>query len=96
MTTSPVVTTGEQVAETLHRLGYLIDQHDLPAPRMTQMTSSSGEVHVLLALKNMAAMRRWSDAADAAVVGRYDGDLYVAVTMLGEARLRLTAYGADS
>jgi hypothetical protein len=96
MTPTDTVTAAERLAETLHRLGYLIDRHSLPAPRMSQMTSSSGEVHVLLALKNMADMRRWSDAATAAVVGRYDGDLYVAMTMLGEARLRLTAYGADS
>jgi hypothetical protein len=46
MTTSPVVTTGEQVAETLHRLGYLIDRHHLNAPEETRIRRMFIGVHL--------------------------------------------------
>jgi hypothetical protein len=94
MTTSPVVTTGEQVAETLHRLGYLIGQHDLPAPTELEIRTYAG-VKVDVMLRGCPKLQRWADATDAAVTTspHYDGHQHVACTVLGDVPLRMTAFG---
>jgi hypothetical protein len=94
MTASPVVTTGEQVAETLHRLGYLIDQHDLPAPKVTEIRTYAG-VKVDLMFHSLGKFQRWVDVIDTAVQtsSHPDGYQHVACTVLGDVPLRMTAFG---
>jgi hypothetical protein len=87
MTTSPVVTTGEQVAETLHRLGYLIGEHDLPAP--TELRVRRLYIHV--DLHGPHDLNRWAEVTDATVTG--DAYIHVACTVLGDVPLRMTAFG---
>jgi hypothetical protein len=89
--TDTLVTTGEQVAETLHRLGYLIGQHDLPAPEEVQVRKLSARVE----LENLHDLNRWAEAADAAVTNSPHGSawLHVACTVLGDVPLRMTAFG---
>jgi hypothetical protein len=92
MTTSPVVTTGEQVAETLHRLGYLIGQHHLPAPTELRVRRLSIGVE----LADLHDLNRWADVTDATVAGgRWLDDEwhYVACTVIGDVPLRMTAFG---
>jgi hypothetical protein len=105
MTTSPVVTTGEQLAETLHRLGYLIDRHSLPAPRDTRLRPvpdfhasvrvEPAEVRADMRLKNLHDLHLWAEATDAelAKVPHEDAWLHVACTVLGDMPLRMTAFG---
>jgi hypothetical protein len=92
MTTSPVVTTGEQVAETLHRLGYLIDRHSLPAPVEVRVRRLSIGVE----LGDLHDLRRWAETTDAMVTD--DGWLagkwhYIACSVFGDVPVRLTCYG---
>jgi hypothetical protein len=89
MTTSPVVTTGEQVAETLHRLGYLIDQHHLPAPAELRVRRLS----IAVDLHDFHDLNRWAEATDAEVTDPGSGWLHVACTVLGDVPLRMTAFG---
>jgi hypothetical protein len=102
MTDTPV-TTGEQVAETLHRLGYLIGQHDLPAPRETRVRPVTewrrGQrltvVHADVRLADLHELSRWAELTHAAITQvpkRSDG-LHVACTVLGDVPLRMTAFG---
>jgi hypothetical protein len=86
MTTSPVVTTGEQVAETLHRLGYLIGQHDLPAPVEMRVRALSISVD----LTDLHDLDRWAEATDAVVT--YGSWHHVACTVFGDVPMRLSAY----
>jgi hypothetical protein len=98
MTTSPVVTTGEQVAETLHRLGYLIGQHDLPAPKVTEIRTYAG-VKVDLMFHSLGKFQRWVDVIDTVIdtavttSSHPDGYQHVACTVLGDVPLRMTAWG---
>jgi hypothetical protein len=94
MTTSPVVTTGEQVAETLHRLGYLIGQHDLPAPEETRIR----QLGVAIELGDLHKLKRWADATNAAVTTNihYAELLHEACTVLGDVPLRMTAFGKEA
>jgi hypothetical protein len=92
--TDTLVTTGEQVAETLHRLGYLIGQHHLPAPDELNIRMYAG-VQVDVLLRGMDKLRRWSEVTDAAVTSTpaHDGYQYLACTVIGDRPLRLTAFG---
>jgi hypothetical protein len=94
MTTSPVVTAGEQVAETLHRLGYLIGEHHLLAPDELEIRTYAG-VKVDVMPSSVDDLRRWADVTDAQVTTspHYDGYLHVACTVLGDVPLRMTAFG---
>jgi hypothetical protein len=86
------VTAAERLAETLHRLGYLIDRHHLPEPVELRVRRLS----VAVDLADLHDLNRWAEATDAAVsdvstVSR--SDLYVACTVLGDVPLRLTCFG---
>jgi hypothetical protein len=92
MTTSPVVTTGEQVAETLHRLGYLIGEHHLPAPTEVRVQRLS----IAVDLTDLHDLKRWAEATDATATdgGWMDGGRhYVACTVLGDVPLQMTCFG---
>jgi hypothetical protein len=86
-----LVTTGEQVAETLHRLGYLIDRHSLPAPVEVRVRQLS----VAVDLADLHDLNLWAEASDAVVTkhSQYDGWLLTAHTVLGDVPLRMTAFG---
>jgi hypothetical protein len=90
--TDTLVTTGEQVAETLHRLGYLIGEHDLPAPAELEIRTYAG-VKVDVKPGDMRRLRRWANVTEAEVTTypQYDGWLYVACTVLGDVPVRMTA-----
>jgi hypothetical protein len=92
--TDTLVTTGEQVAETLHRLGYLIGEHDLPAPAEMHIRTYAG-VQADVALGVLPKLERWAEAADAEVTEDHHGGgwLHVACTVLGDVPLRMTAFG---
>jgi hypothetical protein len=87
--TDTLVTTGEQVAETLHRLGYLIGEHDLPAP--TELRVRRLYIHV--DLRDFHDLNRWAEATDAEVTDPGSGWLHVACTVLGDVPLKMTAFG---
>jgi hypothetical protein len=89
--TDTLVTTGEQVAETLHRLGYLIDRHSLPEPVEVRVQRLS----IAVDLTDLHDLKRWAEATDATATdgGWMDGGRhYVACTVLGDVPLRL-AFG---
>jgi hypothetical protein len=90
--TDTLVTTGEQLAETLHRLGYLIDRHHLNAPEETRIRRMFIGVH----LANLHDLKRWAEATDAATTddGWMDGKWhYLACSVLGDVPLQMTAFG---
>jgi hypothetical protein len=88
MTPAVTVTAAERLADTLHRLGYLIDRHHLPEPVETRIRQLS----VAVDLADLHDLKRWAEATDAAPV-TYDAFLYVACTVLGDVPLRLTCFG---
>jgi hypothetical protein len=86
--TSPVaVTAAERLAETLHRLGYLIDRYHLPDPEDTHIRRLS----VTIELGDLHELNRWAKATHAAVTDV--GWQYVACSVLGDVPLRMTAFG---
>jgi hypothetical protein len=97
MTSTDTVTAAERLAETLHRLGYLIDRHSLPEPIELRVRRLAFAVD----LADLRDLNRWAEATDAAVDPRGgfatdDGDgrwLHVACTVLGDVPLRLTCFG---
>jgi ABC-type hemin transport system ATPase subunit len=90
------VTAAERLAETLHRLGYLIDRHSLPAPQETRLRTVHrlGDGLVDLLLANLHDLNLWAEATDATVTkpqGRVW--MHVACSVLGDVPLRMTAFG---
>jgi hypothetical protein len=86
VTTTPTTTAAERVAETLHRLAYLIDRHHLPEPVEVRVRRLS----VAVDLADLHDLNRWAEATDAVVTGHEW--LEVACTALGDVPLRLTAF----
>jgi hypothetical protein len=96
--TDTLVTTGEQVAETLHRLGYLIGEHHLDAPDELEIRTYAG-VKVDVMPGGLDKLQRWAEATDATVTDdewANDGWHYVACTVLGDVPLRMTAFGKET
>jgi hypothetical protein len=100
--TADTVTAAERLAETLHRLGYLIDRHSLPAPkesrvRTAQLDRPFAVVGIVadVRLKNLHDLNRWAAVTDAAVttVKEPEDYLHLACTVLGDVPLRLTCFG---
>jgi uncharacterized protein HemY len=91
MTPAVTVTAAERLAETLHRLAYLIDRHHLPEPEETQIRRLSIGVE----LGDLHKLKRWAEATDATVTKTpaYGKWLHVACTLLGDVPLRLTCFG---
>jgi hypothetical protein len=90
--TPVAVTAAESLADTLHRLGYLIDRHHLPP--YDELRHRRLAIGVDLA--DLHDLNRWAEATDAVVsdvstVAR--SDLYVACTVIGDVPLRLTCFG---
>jgi hypothetical protein len=84
------VTAAERLAETLHRLGYLIDRHSLPAPVEVRVRRLS----IAVDLTDLHDLKRWADATNAErITDAYDGLLHVACTVLGDVPLRMVAFG---
>jgi hypothetical protein len=97
MTPAVAVTDAERVADTCHRLGYLIDRHSLPAPTELRVRAfGGGPPRADAGLRNLHDLNLWAEATDAAVVktphdhGKW---LHVACSVLGDVPLRLTAFG---
>jgi hypothetical protein len=94
--TSPVVTTGEQVAETLHRLGYLIGQHDLPAYREMRMRALPrvGSIVIDVHFADLHDLNRWAETVGAAVaLDPLERWMYVACSVLGDVPVTMTCFG---
>jgi hypothetical protein len=92
MTPTVTVTAAERLAETLHRLGYLIDRHSLPEPEDTHIRRLS----VTIELGDLNKLKRWAEATDAVATkhSQYSGGwMHVACTVLGDVPLRMTAFG---
>jgi hypothetical protein len=91
VTSTAVVTPAERVADTCHRLGYLIDRHHLPEPIEVRVRRLS----IAVDLMGLHDLNRWADATDAAVttVKEPEDYLRVACTVLGDVPLRLTCMG---
>jgi hypothetical protein len=88
MTPTDTVTAAERLAETLHRLGYLIGEHHLPAPTEVRVQRLS----IAVDLTDLHDLKRWAEATDATATdgGWMDGGRhYVACTVLGDVPLRL-------
>jgi hypothetical protein len=91
MTPTDTVTAAERLAETLHRLAYLIDRHHLPEPVELRVWRLS----IAVDLVDLHDLNRWAEATDAAVttVKEPEEYLHVACTVLGDVPLRLTCFG---
>jgi hypothetical protein len=86
MTPTDTVTAAERLADTLHRLGYLIDRHSLPAPVEVRVRQLS----VAVDLADLHDLNRWAEATDAVVT--YGSWHHVACTVFGDVPMRLSAY----
>jgi hypothetical protein len=92
MTATDTVTAAERLADTLHRLGYLIDRHHLPEPVELRVRRLS----IAVDLGDLHDLKRWAEATDAAVSGgayAAHSGLHVACSVLGDVPLRLTCFG---
>jgi hypothetical protein len=91
MTPTDTVTAAERLAETLHRLGYLIDRHHLPAPVEMRVRRLS----VGLDLADLHDLKRWAEAADAEVTKTraYGEWRHMACGVIGDVPLRLSCFG---
>jgi hypothetical protein len=87
MTAADTVTAAERVADTCHRLGYLIDRHHLPEPVELRVRRLS----VAVDLADLHDLKRWAEATDATVTG--DAYLHVACTVLGDVPVRMACFG---
>jgi hypothetical protein len=87
MTPADALTAAERLAETLHRLGYLIDRHHLPEPVELRVRRLS----VAVDLAGLHDLNRWAEATDAAAIdGKWTHEAY---TVLGDVPLQLTCFG---
>jgi hypothetical protein len=91
MSPAVTVTPAERLAETLHRLGYLIDRHHLPDPEETRIRGLTIDIR----LADLHDLNRWADATDARVLPTQDDGrwLHVACTLLGDVPLCMTCCG---
>jgi hypothetical protein len=94
MTPAVTVTPAERLAETLHRLGYLIDRHHLPAPEEMRVrtTTAPGGVRADVRVADLHELNKWATVSHATITQvpkSYDG-LHVACTVLGDVPLRMT------
>jgi hypothetical protein len=89
MTPAVTVTPAERLADTLHRLAYLIDRHSLPEPRELEI-GTAGPGHIRLRLKDETGLRRWAASADADVVT--SDHMTLACGVLGDMPLRMTCF----
>jgi hypothetical protein len=91
MTPTVTVTAAERLADTLHRLGYLIDRHHLIDPEETQIRRLS----VVIELRNLHDLNHWAEATNAVVtkIPEYNRWLHVACGVLGDVPVRLTCFG---
>ncbi len=94
MTTAPVVTTAERLVTFAHEFGYLVERHDLPAPKDTRVRTYD-DVQADVALANLHDLNLWAAATDAVITSAaiYHGHHYGACTVLGDVPLRLTCFG---
>jgi hypothetical protein len=91
VTSTVTVTAAERLAETLHRLGYLIDRHSLPAPVEVRLRRLSVGVD----LADLHDLNRWAEAADAEVTKTraYGEWRHMACGVIGNRTLRLSCFG---
>jgi hypothetical protein len=92
-----VMTAGEKVATACRDLWLLMDTHSLPAPAELYVRFW-GAARVDARLGDLHELNRWAEATDATVTNSgspfgFEGRLHVACTVLGDAPLRLTAFG---
>jgi hypothetical protein len=87
VTPTVTVTAAERLAETLHRLGYLIDRHSLPDAVEVRVRRRS----IAVDLADLHDLKRWAEATDAAVIdGKWSHEAY---TVIGDIPLQLSCYG---
>jgi hypothetical protein len=91
VTSTVTVTAAERLAETLHRLGYLIDRHHLPDPEDTHIRRRS----VAIELGDLHKLKRWAEATDAEVTRTraYGEWRHMACGVIGDTTLRLSCFG---